>query len=48
MSRKPELKTAIEKTGMILDYGDPARMRQLLRQEHENVTKLAQVVDLGM
>jgi tripartite-type tricarboxylate transporter receptor subunit TctC len=48
MSRKPELKAAIEKTGMILDYGDPARMRQLLRQEHENVTKLAQVVDLGM
>ena len=32
---------------MILDYGDPARISQLLQQEHANVTKLAQVVDLG-
>jgi tripartite-type tricarboxylate transporter receptor subunit TctC len=47
MSRKPALKAAIEKTGMILDYGDPARIRQLLAQEHATVVKLAQVVDLG-
>ncbi len=46
-SRKPALKAAIEKTGMILDYGDPARISQLLQQEHANVSKLAQVVDLG-
>jgi hypothetical protein len=32
---------------MILDYGDPARVRQLLQQEHANITRLAQVVDLG-
>lgn len=46
-SRKPALKAAIERTGMILDYGDPARVRQLLQQEHANITRLAQVVDLG-
>ena len=47
-SRKPALKAAIEKTGMILNYGDPARIVELLQREHANVSKLAQVVDLGM
>jgi tripartite-type tricarboxylate transporter receptor subunit TctC len=46
-SRKPALKAAIEKTGMIMEYGDAARMRALLAQEHATVTRLAQVVDLG-
>ena len=46
-SRKPALKTAIENTGMIFEYGDPARVVQLLRQEHAAVAKLAEVVDLG-
>ena len=41
------LKTAIEKTGMILEYGDPARVERLLRQEHTSVAKLAETVDLG-
>jgi hypothetical protein len=30
------------------DYGDPARIVELLQREHTNVSKLAQVVDLGM
>jgi tripartite-type tricarboxylate transporter receptor subunit TctC len=46
-SRKPALKTAIENTGMIFEYGDPARVDQLLRQEHAKVAKLAEIVDLG-
>jgi tripartite-type tricarboxylate transporter receptor subunit TctC len=47
-SRKPALKAAIEKTGMIQDYGDPTRIVELLQREHANISKLAQVVDLGM
>jgi tripartite-type tricarboxylate transporter receptor subunit TctC len=47
-SRKPALKAAIENAGMILEYGGPARVGELLRQEHANVTKLAEAVDLGM
>jgi tripartite-type tricarboxylate transporter receptor subunit TctC len=46
-SRKPALKTAIENTGMICEYGDPARVIQLLRQEHATVARLAQIVELG-
>ena len=46
-SRKPALKTALESTGMILEYGNPARVGQLLRQEHATVAKLAELVDLG-
>jgi tripartite-type tricarboxylate transporter receptor subunit TctC len=46
-SRKPALKTAIETTGMIFEYGDPARVDQLLRQEHAKVAKIAEIVDLG-
>lgn len=46
-SRSPTLKAAIENTGMIFEYGDPARVDQLLRQEHAKVAKLAEVVDLG-
>jgi tripartite-type tricarboxylate transporter receptor subunit TctC len=46
-SRKPALRAAIERTGMIADYGDPAQVTALLRQEHESVARLAQVVDLG-
>jgi tripartite-type tricarboxylate transporter receptor subunit TctC len=46
-SRKPALKAAIEKTGMIAEYGDPARVGQLLRQEHASVARLAAIVDLG-
>jgi tripartite-type tricarboxylate transporter receptor subunit TctC len=47
VSRKPALRAAIERTGMIAEYGDPARVRRLLEQEHASITKLAQVVDLG-
>jgi tripartite-type tricarboxylate transporter receptor subunit TctC len=46
-SRKPALRAAIERTGMIADYGDPAQVAELLRREHDLVAKLAQVVDLG-
>jgi tripartite-type tricarboxylate transporter receptor subunit TctC len=46
-SRKPALKTAIETTGMIFEYGDPAHVDQLLRQEHAKVAKIAEIVDLG-
>jgi tripartite-type tricarboxylate transporter receptor subunit TctC len=46
-SRKPALKAAIENAGMILEYGDPAHVSALLREEHAKVAKLAEVVDLG-
>ena len=46
-SRSPALKTAIEHTGMIFEYGDPARVNELLHQEHAKVAKLAELVDLG-
>jgi tripartite-type tricarboxylate transporter receptor subunit TctC len=46
-SRNPALKTAIENTGMILEYGEPTRVDELLRQEHAKVSKLAEIVDLG-
>jgi tripartite-type tricarboxylate transporter receptor subunit TctC len=46
-SRKPALRAALERSGMIAEYGDPARVRELLAQEHASVAKLAQVVDLG-
>jgi tripartite-type tricarboxylate transporter receptor subunit TctC len=46
-SQSPALKTAIEHTGMIFEYGDPARVNELLHQEHAKVAKLAELVDLG-
>jgi tripartite-type tricarboxylate transporter receptor subunit TctC len=46
-SRKPALRAAIERTGMIAEYADPARVRELLTQERASVADLAQKVDLG-
>jgi len=46
-SRKAALRMAIERTGMIADYGDPAQVAALLQREHDLVAKLAQLVDLG-
>ena len=46
-SRKSALRAAIARTGMIAEYGDPPQVAALLRREHENVAKLAQVVDLA-
>ncbi|MCC6775946.1 MAG: tripartite tricarboxylate transporter substrate binding protein [Hyphomicrobiales bacterium] len=46
-SRKPALRAALERSGMIAEYGDPARVRELLLQEHASVADLAKKVDLG-
>jgi len=46
-SRKPALRAAIERAGMIAEYGDPMQVRRLLEQEHASIIRLAQVVDLG-
>jgi tripartite-type tricarboxylate transporter receptor subunit TctC len=46
-SRSPALRMAIERTGMIFEYGDPTRVNDLLHQEHAKVAKLAELVDLG-
>jgi tripartite-type tricarboxylate transporter receptor subunit TctC len=45
--RKPVLRAAIERIGMIPEYAEPVQVDALLRLEHANVTRLAQVVDLG-
>jgi tripartite-type tricarboxylate transporter receptor subunit TctC len=46
-SRRPALKSAIENTGMICEYGDAGQVERLLKQEHAKVAKLAEIVDLG-
>jgi tripartite-type tricarboxylate transporter receptor subunit TctC len=46
-SRSAEMIAATTKAGLQADYGNAERVLSLLKQEYDNVAKLAKVVDLG-